>query len=468
MMSFQMIRKAPMSRVLTVAVAGGLILSLGACSTVRNLWPWGGDEQQAVASEGERVSIIAFEQGLTPTAALAGRDFLLPPPQPVISWPLAGGTPEQLVEHAQAAPEFQVGWRRNIGAGSGRTSQVTSPPIAAQGRIYAMDGKARVSAVDAASGNIVWQTDLSERRPDRDAFGGGLAFADGKIYATSGYRLIAALDAATGSVLWTQPTDVPVHGAPTAAGGRVFAIDVDNQLLALDAATGELSWSYQGISEPARIMRASSPAVTGDTVIAPFSSGELTAFRTTNGQNLWNATLARATRTSALSEIRDIAGRPVISRGVVYATTHSGQVAALDVRSGGPVWQNPPPVGGVNAPLPVGDVVYLISKTGELVVIDRASGGVYWMKNLNEGRIRQEGGFLGIMDRTVRPVWSGPMLASNRLIVISSDGDALALNPKTGEQVGSLKLGAPAMIAPIAYNGMLYVLLDNGDLISIR
>ena len=32
----------------------------------------------------------------------------------------------------------------------------------------------------------------------------------------------------------------------------------------------------------------------------------------------------------------------------------------------------------------------------------------------------------------------------------------------------ALKLGAPAYIAPAAYNGALYVLTDNGQLICIR
>ena len=59
-------------------------------------------------------------------------------------------------------------------------------------------------------------------------------------------------------------------------------------------------------------------------------------------------------------------------------------------------------------------------------------------------------------------------MASNRLVMVNSDGEALGLNPKTGEQVAWLDLGGPAMIAPIAYNGMLYVLTDEGDLVSIR
>ncbi len=55
-----------MSRVVKTALVCGVALSLGACSTVQNLWPWGKDEPQAVATDGERVSIIEFEQALAP------------------------------------------------------------------------------------------------------------------------------------------------------------------------------------------------------------------------------------------------------------------------------------------------------------------------------------------------------------------------------------------------------------------
>ena len=82
--------------------------------------------------------------------------------------------------------------------------------------------------------------------------------------------------------------------------------------------------------------------------------------------------------------------------------------------------------------------------------------------------MRQEGGYFGFFDRTVRPVWSGPLLASNRLVLTNSDGELVAFDPKTGAQTGSLRLGGPSYIAPAAYNGALYVLTDRGDLVSIR
>ncbi|WP_296815649.1 PQQ-like beta-propeller repeat protein [Brevundimonas sp.] len=473
-----------MNRRIQIAATLGLSLAVAGCSTVsntaRNLWPFGGDgnERQAVASEGDRVSILTFEETVTPSTALAGRTFTIPTPQAVTSWALPGGTAEQSIEHAQAGENFQIAWRRDIGQGSGRTTQVMSPIVAAEGRIYVMDGHATVSAVDAATGATIWRHELrgAEARNggffgfggDRDdqGFGGGVAFFGGKVFVTSGLRQVAALDAATGDLVWTTATESPVHGAPTVSAGRVFAVDVDNQILAFDVNTGDQSWSYQAIAEPARILRASSAAVTGETIIAPFSSGELVALRVTNGQPLWQQVLSRTNRTNALSEIRDIAGRPVIYRGSVYAGSHSGLFAAMDVRTGTPRWQLP--IATLNAPWAAGDVVYVVSKAGELITINRENGQVYWITDLNAERTRQEGGLLGIGDRTVRPIWSGPLLATNRLILVNSDGQAVAVDARSGAEQASLNLGGPAYIAPIAYNGMIYVLTDEGQLVAIR
>jgi len=480
------------SRTMKTALVLGLAISLASCASARRMLPFGlgqDNTPQATATEGTRVSILTFEQQLAPAAGLAGRDFFLPGPVAATSWPLPGGSATNSIEHVIAAPEFTVAWRRRIGSGSSKTHRVMAPVVADGGRVFVMDGESTVTAVDAATGEVVWKVDVKpEGREVRGGssifgmpvpsigiggsseltggFGGGVAVAAGKVYVASGYRTMSALDAATGAVVWTQPVDVPIHGAPTVAGNHVYVVDVDNQIIAFNTTTGLQDWSYRGIVEPARIMRASSPAVSGDTVIAPFSSGEVVALRAGNGQPVWQQVLSRTSRTSALSEIRDIAGRPVISRGFVYAVSHSGVLQSMDIRTGQPKWSLP--VAGVNAPLPAGDVVYVVSKSGELTLVNRDTGAVYWTRNLNEGLVRQEGGFLGFWDRTVRPEWSGPILASNRLVLVNSDGNAIAFDPKTGVQTASLSLGSPAYIAPAAYNGALYVLTDDGDLVSIR
>lgn len=458
-----------MNRFARTLMVCGAALTVTACGTVSNLLPFSlgrSPDAGAVASEGERLSVLEFDQALAPSPALAGRDFFLPGPQAVVSWTAPGGNAENAVEHAIAGADFTIAWRRDIGAGSARTRQIMAQPVAENGRIFVMDGEATVSAVDAQTGAVAWRASVKPEGREGGGFGGGVALGGGKVFVSSGYRTMTAFDQSTGAMLWQTPVDVPIHGAPTVAGSKVYVVDIDNQIIAFNTQTGQVEWSYRGIVEPARIMRASSPAVTGETVIAPMSSGEVFALRASTGQPVWQQELSRSTRTSALSDIRDIAGRPVVSRGFVYAVSHAGVLASMDVRSGQPRWQVP--VASVNAPLPVGDVVYVVSKLGELTVVNRESGQVYWTRDLNEGRVRQEGGFLGFFDRTVRPTWSGPLLASNRLVLTNSDGELVALNPKTGEVTATLRLGAPAFVAPSAYNGALLVVTDRGELISIR
>ncbi|WP_372784704.1 PQQ-binding-like beta-propeller repeat protein [Phenylobacterium sp.] len=450
-----------------------LIAALGAsgCSTLNKVNPFHGKGgPKEVATEGERISIVAADQKLEPAEALKGVDFALPLPQAMADWPLPGGTPEQSTGNLNAAPGLSVIWRKGFGMASKAGQLITAPPVAAGGKVFVMDAQATVSAHDAQSGATVWRINMrpNDNKRDREGFGGGLAYADGKLYMTSGFRLVAQIDAATGRVGWRARTEQPIHGAPTVFGGRVMAVALDNTLMTFDAATGAPGWTYQALSESARILSSSSPAVSGDTVVASFGSGELVALRTANGNDLWNEALSRASRTSALSEIRDIAGRPVIYQGDVFAVSHSGVFAATDLRTGQARWSLP--VVGITSPLPEGDVVYVTAVDGRLICASRESGQIYWIRDLNAGYVaKKKGGFWFIGGKKVlKPIWSSPILVNNRLILVGSAGQLVALNAKTGEIERRVDLGAPALVGPIAAGDSIFVALDNAQLIALR
>lgn len=448
-------------RATLTAVVFGLAVAAAGCSTVSGtvdrLNPFKPKEVKDEAADGRRISVIAFDEKVEQAEGLKGLDFYIPPAAPQPDWTVPGGPTEIAVENVDAAPAFEIAWRKGFGKGSNAKVHVTAPPILADGRVYVMDAEADVAALDARTGSVIWRRTLkSENRRDKTAFGGGVAFANGKVYVSSGYRFVAELDAATGAVGWRQDTASPMHGAPTVAGGRVYAISTDNELLTFDAVTGTPGWTYQALVEPARILSASSPTVSGEVVVAAFASGELVALRTGNGNDLWNNALSRASRTNALSEIRDVAGRPVVFKGDVFAASHSGVFASIDLRTGQARWSLP--VSSITTPWPAGDVVYIISRAGELICASRENGQVYWIKDLNEG----------IKKTKDRHLFYGPIIASGRLIVVSNDGRALALDAKTGEVTKTLKLGSPALITPIAAGGMVYVVTDKAELVAIR
>jgi len=419
---------------------------------------------QARAANGQRIPVLTQNVTLEPAPALKGIDFSIPPPEPVSNWPTPGGNAAQSVEHVQAGDAFQIAWRRRFGAGDAKGEGffysnmqfLVSGPVVADGRLFVLDGRSLLSAIDAKTGRELWRTDIaSHRGPGREGFGGGVAYGDGRVYVTSGFRFIAAYNPENGKLLWRTPTVSPVHGAPTYDNGHIYVIDVSDQLQSFDAKTGQSLWTYQALEEPARMLIASSPAVVGEEIVAPFASGELVGLNSANGNELWTDVLSLTNRNDALSEIRDIAGRPVVSRGLAFAGSHSGVVAAIDIRTGQRAWSIPTAV--ITTPWASGDVVYVTDQKGRVICAARDSGQIYWIRGMNDG-----------LRKKFQAVYSSPILASNRLVMVSSKGVALALDPKTGATLKTLRIGAPAFVTPIAAEGLIFVVTDTGELVAIK
>jgi outer membrane protein assembly factor BamB len=113
-------------------------------------------------------------------------------------------------------------------------------------------------------------------------------------------------------------------------------------------------------------------------------------------------------------------------------------------------------------------VVFVTSKAGEVICVARSSGQVYWVSDLNAGRKQvRSSRFLGLT-KVDRPYWSGPILASSRLLTVSTDGRVAALDPRTGAVTGQIRIGSPAVISPIAVNGTVYVVTEKAELVAIR
>ena len=444
-------------------------LSLAGCETVTKINPFHkADENKVKAAEGERIPLIAFNQNLEVSEALRGQSFYLPDAQPIAAWPQPFGTPDQWIENVAGAKDFRVAWKRSIGEKSDSKLHLTAPPVAADGKVFVMDAEAHVSAYDATTGSRVWSKDMADRsKNDREGWGGGLAYDNGKLYMTSGYRFVAALEASTGKRLWRTNTDSPMHGAPAVANGRVMAINVDDNLEAYNAETGAQDWTYQALTEPARMLKASSPVPAGEAVIAPFASGELVALHASNGNEEWSVTLSRTSRTNAISEIRDIAGRPVVFSGSVFAGSHSGVFANVDLRTGQTKWTLP--ITTITTPWPAGDVVYVVSLAGEVICASRDNGQVYWITDLNQAADKiAKNAKKKEKKKKDRAIYFGPVLASGRLVVVSDKGRAISLDAKTGAVQSSIDIGGPALIGPIAMGGLLYVVTDNAELVAIR
>lgn len=438
-------------RLLPIVLIGTLVVS--GCGIFDNAFT-----SKKAKLPGQRISVLELEKQLEPDPQLASTQVVLPRPAENTAWAQSGGVPSHDMGHPALPDKLAIAWTAEIGEGASRYGQLLAGPVVVDGTVYTMDTKSLVTAFSAADGKQIWQVDITPPDDENQAWGGGIAYDGGKIYVASGYAVVIALDAKTGKELWRVSTGSPVRGAPTIAGGRVFTITVDNELQALSTDDGHRLWSYDGIPQSAELAGSASPAVDGDVVVAPFSSGEIAAVRVENGRVVWNDSLAATRRFDPMSTLADVRGRPVIDHGRVYAISHSGRMSAIDLRNGNVVWEQD--IGGSFAPWVAGDYIYVLSTSDELICLTRADGRVRWITQLDKYEDPES------KDGPIQ--WAGPLLAGDRLVVVASTGEAWSVSPYTGDPLSRIQLPAGSFLPPVVAGNSLYLMTDDASLMALR
>lgn len=443
-----------MSRRLAFAVLALAATLLAACDTLRPIFT----DTSKTPLAGKRISVLNLEHDLTADPKLNDVQIRLPRPFDNDAWPDSGGYPDHAMYHLALGNTLERAWKANAGEGASRYGRIVAQPVVEGGRVFTMDAQDVVSAFDEKTGDRLWRVDPQPKDASDVTYGGGVAAADNQVFVGTGYGQVLALDAATGKEIWRVNADAPIHSSPTVAEGRVFAITVDNELDVLSAADGHQLWTHNGLPEPGSFTGGASPAVEGDTVIAPYSSGEIYALSIDNGRQLWSDSLAASQPVGALSSLADIRGAPVIDRDRVLAISHSGLMVSIDLRTGDRVWEQD--IGGIHAPWVAGDFIYVLSSENELVCLTRADGRVRWALQLPQWENEDK--------KKDAIFWSGPVLAGDRLIVVASTGEAISVSPFTGEALGKTEFPDAVFINPVVADKTLYVLTDEADLIAIR
>lgn len=441
-------------RALSTGLMISLIPLLSGCSggglslpSMSSLNPFAKKE---VKLPGTRVAVLKRSDNLMSNLASASNPIVLPPQQANQDWSQPGGVASNSPGHLAFSATMKTAWSSDAGSGSSSDGKLTASPIAFGGRIYTLDTEGRVSAFSASSGARVWRTSLVPDNEDKEeGFGGGLAADSGRIFVATGFGTLVALDPQTGKTIWTKSLEVPVRSSPTAAQGKVFVVTTDGRFYSLSAEDGTQLWSYRGLSERASLLSNTSPAVAGDIVVVPYPSGDVIALRISTGQPLWRESLVRSrARASSLAGLNDSA-RPAIDQGVVYAVGHSGRMIATSQKSGKRLWSQS--VGGTQQPWVAGDSVYVVDKNGRVMALSKKSGEVLWVAKLPGGK-----------------TWSGPILAGGQLWLTSSKGALVSVDPRTGKVGNSRNLGDPVYIAPIVAQGRMYVLTDEARLVALN
>jgi outer membrane protein assembly factor BamB len=422
---------------------------------------------------GERISILSRESRVEVDPALADLSIALPPAQVNADWAQPGGNPSKSMGHVALGASLGRAWMTKIGQGSDPRGRLAAAPVVVGERIYTIDTQAVVRAFDTRTGAPVWVKevgDAANRRGGRSLlsgeskgahgllFGGGVSFDSGRIYATSGLGDVEAIDATTGALIWRVRPGGPLRGAPTIANESVYVMSQDNQLFALNPADGKVRWNAAGTFEVSGVFGVAAPAAAQGTVVAGYSSGELTAYRYENARVLWQDALSRTSISTAVASISDIDAEPVIDQGRVYAVGQGGRMVALELNTGQRLWEIN--IAGISTPWVVGEWIFVVTDQAQLLALARTTGKVKWMTQLP--RYRDE------KDKKGHIAWVGPVLAGDRLILANTQGQITNVSPIDGSIQSTVETKMPVSLPLVVAGSTLYILHDNGQLTAWR
>ena len=440
----------PFSVTKTALIGGAIAALVTGCA---------GDGKKTTPTVGERTPILSrIESGTSVDPALAGVSVVLPPAFANTEWAQAGGSASKFYGHLTLSENPTKAWTASI-AGSSDRVRLGAAPVVGGNKLFAEGTDGTIHAFNRETGAVLWSSAAEVTDDNRpSAFGGGVSYSNGRVYATNGTGETKALNAETGEVIWKVKPAGPLRGSPTIAFGQVYVMTQDNQILALDAATGEPVWDESGSTTQSGVFGVAAPAAGQGTVIAGYSSGELTAYRYENGRSLWSDALARTNISTQVSSLTDIDADPIIDSGRVYALGQGGRMAAYELLTGQRVWELN--LAGISTPAIAGEWIFTLTDDARMLAIARSSGKVRWITQLQRWRNEKT---------KENPIfWTGPVLAGNHLWVASSRGEIWKLSTGEGSAQMFANLEEPVSLPPIVANGMLYILDDSGTIHAWR
>ncbi|MEM9173058.1 MAG: PQQ-dependent dehydrogenase, methanol/ethanol family [Pseudomonadota bacterium] len=171
------------------------------------------------------------------------------------------------------------------------------------GRTYAEQRHSTLNQIDKQTVDrlgLAWSFELPTRRGQEAT----PLVIDGTLFVTGSWSMVFALDAKSGELLWQHDPQVPratskfaccdaVNRGVAAWGDRVFVGTLDGRLQALQMQTGELLWSTETVPENQRYTITGAPRVIDGLVLIGNGGGEMgvrgyvSAYDAQTGELVW-------------------------------------------------------------------------------------------------------------------------------------------------------------------------------------
>lgn len=429
-----------------------MLLAAAAGMVHADNWPhWRGPAASGVSLETGLPSRWSSKDGIAWRAAIRGLGVSSPivwDNRVFVTSQVGSGASRQGPRLAQGADAAAAG-ERSLGAGVGSGTGTTTSGITFL-----------ITAFDRTTGARLWESETKAEGAmpsvhDKHNLASSSPVTDGeRVYAWFGTGQVVAIDM-TGKTVWTKnlgteysPFEINWgHGSsPTVYKGQLLLLcyhDPASYLLSLDASTGAVRWKAD---QPRGVTSYSTPVVVettgGGAEVIVNSSAGVAGHSATTGEVLWRFDEAN----------RFPIPIPAVHDGVIYTSRGYRSSPFMAIRPGGRgdiasshvVWRVPSGAPYISSLVHYNGLIYMVGDVGVLTVTDAKTGE----------RVHQE--------RIGGVYTASPVAADGKVYLLSEDGETIVLSAgRTPTILARNKLDARQLASPAISGGRLFIRADD-------
>ena len=331
--------------------------------------------------------------------------------------------------------------------------------------LYSIDNSGTISAIDVRSLDKLWSKSIDVNVTS------GLCYHDEKLFFGSnigklyGYS-INDLNLGSGfidsiNIFDDNSIDIPVMtniqlkseiASPgIGIGNSIFVKLGDGDVASINYQDQRVNWTHKGRNISLSIKGTAKIASDFDNVYIARDDGNLISLNSDTGKLNWLSLISPRSGRNDLESLRDVEMTPIIDQGVLFVGFYQGNLAAVDVITGGIIWKIRLSVHS-NINLDATNV-YVASSKGTIYSIDRYDGSIAWDIVLNEDLLYTE-----------------PHIIRNKIITFSTKGDIAVIDKKTGNLLHYENIIDELDFQTDIYliDKVLYILSKNGRLNAIN
>ena len=337
-------------------------------------------------------------------------------------------------------------WYKNIFYFEDFAKSFVYSPIITNQKIFNIDSSGDVSAFSLQSKELLWHKRIFEKLWLKNYKVAHLGACDNKLFAVAGVNQIKALSQDNGEILWQKDLSVIFNSTPICDGEAVYISSSDNKTFALNSENGEIKWIHYGIAKSLAIFGSGQPVVYKDVLVASYSSGEIYAIDKKTGQNLWSQDLNLNQVYNSDFFLNDVDATPLVKNDVVYAIGNGGLMKAISLKTGEDIWKKS--IASVVDFWLAGDFLYVINSDNKLLAVYKKTGGIKWMVQLpdfrNPKKLATKFNYIGVI------------MAGDKLLASREDGELFIISPFDGKIEKTFSLNKKVLHVPIIIENKMY------------